>query len=58
MGSFFFPTLALEMLEKEGCYSVTRDKVIYDFNVADGFFVFFPFFLQICTRDVRKGGRL
>jgi hypothetical protein len=44
------------MLEKDGGYSVTRDKVIYDFNVVDG--VLFFFFFQICTRDVRKGGRL
>lgn len=57
-GGFSFPTLALRMLEKEGGYSVTRDKVIYDFNVVDGGFFFFLFFFQICTRDVRKGGRL
>jgi hypothetical protein len=52
---FFFSTLALGMLEKEGSYSVTRDKVIHDFNVVDASFLFF---FQICTRDVRKGGRL
>jgi hypothetical protein len=34
----FFPTLALGMLEKEGGYSVTSDKVIYDFIILDGFF--------------------
>jgi len=33
---FFFPTLALGMLEKEGGYRVTREKVIDDFSVTNG----------------------
>jgi hypothetical protein len=37
--SFFFK-FALGMLEKEGGYRVTWEKVIYGFNVADG--IFFP----------------